>query len=311
MNSVRTTFIGTSKEGIPALKELIKCPTFNVRSVITQPDRPVGRKQKMQSTPIKKTAQEHDIEVYAPNSDKDEYKKVMDIEEPDLIVTISYGEIIPEYVINFPKYKCLNIHYSLLPELRGAVPVQMAILRGLKETGVTIQIMEKTLDTGPIIAQEKVRISPDDTTESLKNKLIPVGTDLLMDTLHKWINEEIVPVPQESKIEDYCYESDISKDKAFIKWGDTSPDKIDRMIRAFYPWPIAWTYLSNGERLKIFKGSIEDIKHSRKPGEVFKKINNIYIATNNPQKALLLEEVQKEGKKKMSGKDFALGWQES
>ncbi len=311
MNSVRTTFIGTSKEGIPALRELIKCPTFEVTSVITQPDRPVGRKQKMQSTPINETAKEHGIEVYAPDTDKEEYKKVMDIEKPDLIITISYGEIIPEYVIKFPKYKCLNIHYSLLPKLRGAVPVQMAILRGLKDTGVTIQIMEKTLDTGPIIAQEKVPISPNDTTESLKNKLIPIGTELLMDTLHKWINEEIVPVPQNQKIEDYCYESDISKDKAFIKWEDTSPDTIDRMIRAFYPWPIAWTYLPNGKRLKIFEGSIKDFRHSKQPGEMFKKDNLIYIATNNAQKALLLEEVQKEGKKKMKGKTFAMGWHNS
>jgi methionyl-tRNA formyltransferase len=307
MNAIKTIFISTSREGVPALRELEKADKYLVEGVITQPDKPVGRSQKLCSTPIKKTALELDIPVYEPDNDADNYRQIIEETKPELIITISFGEMIPKYVIDYPKYKCLNIHYSLLPQLRGAVPVQMAILRGLEKTGVTIAIMEETLDTGPILSKKEIKISPDETTTSLKQKLIPAGTALLMQTLPKWIDGDLTPQPQDPEINDYCYEKDLSKEKAQIRWGEMTPEHIEKMVRAFVPWPVAWTFTPEGKRLKIFKAELVDMKHGKSPGTMIKKDCIPYFATTDPKRVLRLDLVQKEGKRQMKGKVFACG----
>jgi methionyl-tRNA formyltransferase len=232
----------------------------------------------------------------------------MEEENPELIITISFGEILPEFVIDYPKYKCLNVHYSLLPKYRGAVPVQAAILAGDQKTGVTIQVMAAKLDEGPVIAQKEVKIEDDETTPTLKSKLIPAGTNLLMETLPKWIAEEIEARPQGKCEGPYCCTGDISKKSAHIKWNEMEPQYIERVVRAMLPWPVAWTFLPDGKRLKIFEATIEDINHSKNAGELFKKDKFIYFATKYPHKAIKLETVQKEGKQKLSGKQFACGY---
>jgi methionyl-tRNA formyltransferase len=315
MQEIKTLFIGTSFEGIPILEELIASPKYHINSIITQPDKPTGRNQICKACDIKKFAQKKDLQIFTPEKDKSRYLDIIHQEKPELIITISYGEIIPQEVLTYPKHKCLNVHYSLLPQFRGAVPVQMAILQGAKKTGVTIQIMKPKLDTGPILGRATVSIAPDETTPSLKKKLIPEGKKLLFEILPLWINSEITPKPQEPiKKELYCCQKDISKDKALIKWEEMQPQYIERMIRAFLPWPVAWTYLPTGKRLKIFeaelvpRSSLNTQTKTNAPGQIIKEKNRIYFTTKKPNLLLQLIEVQKEGKKKMPAEAFAAGW---
>ncbi|MBN1619017.1 methionyl-tRNA formyltransferase [Candidatus Dojkabacteria bacterium] len=305
MKKIKTIFIGTSFEAVPSLEQLIKSPNFEITAVATQPDRPTGRKQIMTATPVKEVAQKNNIKIYTPENKQEIYQKIIDEQRPELMITIAFGEILPGFFLKFPKYKCLNIHYSLLPQLRGAVPVQMAILQGMKETGVTIQVMEKTLDTGPIIVQEKVAIETRETTISLKDKLVPMGTELLMKTLPEWIKGNIDLRMQDNSKATYCYTKDIAKENAQIKWENQTPAEIDRMIRAFLPWPVAWMFTENNKRLKIFQAQITKLIHKKRPGELFRFEKDSFVATNDPNFALRLDDIQQEGKNRISGNLFA------
>ena len=215
MNNISTIFIGTSFEGVSSLKSLIDSDTFTVSAVITQPDRPSGRKQTPTPSPVKETALEHNISVHTTEED-DLYDRVLELYNPDIAVTIAFGDFLPSTFTNTLPHKCINVHYSLLPKLRGAVPVQMAILQGHIKTGVTVQVMEETMDTGPILAQREIPIKPDETTLSLKDRLIPAGKAVLMETLPKWVEGRIPEQDQNHAQATYCYMSDISKDKAEI-----------------------------------------------------------------------------------------------
>lgn len=308
MDTVRTVFIGTSEEGVPTLKFLLENPRCDVVAVVTQPDRPTGRKQILTPTPIKEIALQNNVQVYTPENKLENYQQMLNETKPELIVTISFGEFLPEAVIDYPKYKCLNIHYSLLPELRGAVPVQMAILKGLKKTGVSVTIMEVGCDTGPIVGQKEMSIDPFDTTITLKEKLIPLGQELFAESIDGWIDGDIEAQPQEEAPEDRCYRDDISKEKAEIHWDTMEPEYIERMARAFQPWPIAWTTLKNGKRVKIFESAVVELKHKRNPGELFSQDRKMYFATKDQQKCLNVKQLQIEGKQQMSEEEFSLGW---
>lgn len=303
---VRTIFAGSSFEGISILKSLIEDPLINVTAVITQPDRPVGRKHELTPTPVKVVAQEHRLKVYTPQKDRTVYQKILDDQKPELIIVVAFGDILPEFVLNFPRYKCLNVHYSLLPRLRGAVPVQKAILEGHRSTGVTIQVMEASLDTGSVIIQEEIPIDPHDTTITLKEKLIPIGVDLIQKIIHPWINGEVALQQQDHTKATYCYQDDISKQKAQIEWQNTTPVRIVRMVRALVPWPVAWTTI-NSKRVKIFEAEIVDCNKVLDAGTPFVLDNNLLVATIDPGKAVRLITVQPEGKSKMSGEDLARG----
>lgn len=186
----------------------------------------------------------------------------------------------------------------------------MAILQGLPETGVTIQVMEKEMDTGPILAQAKISILPDETTPSLKEKLIPTGKTLLKDTLPLWISGSITPQQQDNTLATYCYMNDISKEKAEILWDRMDAAHIERMVRAFLPWPVAWTTLPGGKRLKIFQASIvpmEFTKSQESPGEYIKETRSLIFATKNKKKGLEVHEGQIEGKNKMTGVEIRNG----
>lgn len=306
MKQITTLFIGTSNEGLTTLEALHAHKGFTVPAVITQPDRPAGRKQELQPTPVKEKALKLGIEVLTPD-EEDVYKKALKAYNPDLAITIAYGNFIPSHFLDSLPLKCLNIHYSLLPQLRGAVPVQMAILQGLTETGVTIQVMEETMDTGPIIASEKVPIAPDETTPSLKQKLIPTGKDLLMRVLPKWVSGEIAPIEQNPEKATYCYMEDISKEKAEIDWATMNPEYIEQMIRAFQPWPIAWTKLPDERRLRIFQAEISQIRTDLPPGSMLPNKDQILFATKQPNIILNVTDGQIEGKKRMDGKALRQG----
>ncbi len=308
MKAIKTIFIGTTYEGIPVLRALKTNPQFEVAAVITQPDRPIGRRQIKVPTVIKVEAKQQSIEVFHTENDEKKYTKIIDEIKPELIIVIAFGEIIPVSVLNYPKYKCINIHYSLLPQLRGAVPVQMAILQGLKKTGVTVQIMAKDLDVGPVLAQKDVNIAEKETTPSLKEKLIPMASDLLMQILPEWIEGKVKTQEQDDSKATYCWQSDISKDKALIDWQTMEPEYIERMVRALLPWPIAWTTLPQCKRLKIFEAKLDKFqKKDWIPGEILTANNQLLFATKTPGVVINAINVQLEGKRLMTAAEFLQG----
>jgi methionyl-tRNA formyltransferase len=306
MKNISTIFVGTSYEGVSSLESLVASDTFSVSAVITQPDKPAGRKQTLTPSPIKEAALAHELPVHTTEEDNI-YETVVDTYSPDLAVTIAFGDFLPETFLNALPHKCLNVHYSLLPILRGAVPVQMAILQGHRKTGVSIQIMEKTMDTGPILAQKEVPITSRETTPSLKEKLIPEGKALLMETLPKWVEERIPEQEQNHAQATYCYMSDISKDSAEIDWKSMEPDHIERMVRAFLPWPVVWTTLPNGKRLKIFESKLKKIPSDIPVGKTVPSTRNLTFSTKSPGTGLEVLEGQVEGKTRMSGEQIQNG----
>lgn len=300
---MRTVFMGTPQFAVPILGSLLRSP-YQVVAVYTQPDKPVGRRQRLTPSPVKELAREHKIPVIQPSTLKTA-EVVQDLAslKPELIVVAAFGQILPREVLSLPKFGCLNIHPSLLPQYRGPSPVATSLLCGDLLTGVTIILMDEGLDSGPILAQEKVGIAATDTTGSLTAKLAHVGAGLLMDTLPKWLKGELEPQPQgESQA---TYSRLITSKDGEIDWHLPAVELWQR-VRAFNPWPGCYTWWQ-GKRLKI---------HSAAPvsrlarGEVGK-----VIALRQPPKVgvvtgdgiLGLCQVQLEGRQEMSIADFVRG----
>ena len=300
---MRTVFMGTPQFAVPILGSLLRSP-YQVVAVYTQPDKPVGRRQRLTPSPVKELAREHKIPVIQPNTLKTaEVVEDLASLKPELIVVAAFGQILPREVLSLPKFGCLNIHPSLLPQYRGPSPVATSLLCGDLLTGVTIILMDEGLDSGPILAQEKVGIAATDTTGSLTAKLAHVGAGLLMDTLPKWLKGELEPQPQgESQA---TYSRLITSKDGEIDWHLPAVELWQR-VRAFNPWPGCYTWWQ-GKRLKI---------HSAAPvsrlarGEVGK-----VIALRQPPKVgvvtgdgiLGLCQVQLEGRQEMSIADFVRG----
>ncbi|MCK4402429.1 MAG: methionyl-tRNA formyltransferase, partial [Dehalococcoidia bacterium] len=292
--------MGTPQFAVPILESLFRSP-YQVVAVYTQPDKPVGRRQRLTPSPVKELAREHKIPVIQPNTLKTaEVVEDLASLKPELIVVAAFGQILPQKVLSLPKFGCLNIHPSLLPQYRGPSPVATSLLCGDLLTGVTIILMDEGLDSGPILAQEKVDIAATGTTGSLTAKLAHVGAGLLMDTLPKWLKGELEPQPQgESQA---TYSRLITSKDGEIDWHLPAVELWQR-VRAFNPWPGCYTWWQ-GKRLKI---------HSAAPvsrlarGEVGK-----VIALRQPPKVgvvtgdgiLGLCQVQLEGRQEMSIADF-------
>jgi len=276
--NLKIIFIGTSQFAAIILDKLCQANLKPVL-VITAPDKPVGRKKIITPPPAKLTAEKYGIPISQP--------KVISnfqfpISKPDLIVVAAYGQIIPKEILKIPRYGCLNVHSSLLPKYRGPSPIQAAILNGDKETGVTIIKMTEKVDAGPIIANIKYQISNIKINyETLHNKLAELGADLLIKTIPLWIKGKIKEKLQdESKA---SYTKILTKEDGLINWRDPI-EKIERQIRAFNPWPGAYT-IYRGKMLKILEADI---------------VNN----------QLILKKVQLEGKKPMRFEDFLRGHQD-
>ena len=272
--------MGTPEFGAMILRSLIKngYPPF---VVITSKDKPVGRKQIITPSPVKVEAQNKGIEVLQPMK-LNEVKERLEKEDIDLIITAAYSKLIPRSIIDLPKYGCINIHPSLLPEYRGPSPIQYAILNGNKKTGVTIMLVDEQIDHGQILLQKEIEIIPEETSQGLHDKLADMGAELLLDLISELLSGNINPISQDhSKA---TYTKIIEREDGQINW-EKPPEEIERMIRAFTPWPGAYTFFEkNGKltRLKILKASLKD-------------------------KKLIIKEVQPEGKKPMSFEDFLLG----
>lgn len=302
-------YLGSNWEALATLKTLHEDKRFEIVALITQPDKPAGRNQLTTESEIKKYAEKESIPVFYTLNNKDRYSQALETFEPELIVCKSFGEIIPENFLEAPKFKAVNIHFSLLPEYRGAVPIQKAILDGKLETGISIVKMVAELDAGPIIAQFKEAIQPDDTNETLRKRLVQTSSKVIGNILEDWIKGKIVAEQQNDNEATYCWKADISKEKAEISWSKDDPDRIARMIRAFTPWPVAWTQFK-GKRLKIFSARL--INRSRettvlKPGQFWALNEKVFIGTKDPNKLIQPLQVQLEGKVAMEASEFMKG----
>lgn len=300
MEDIRVIFMGTPEFACGILQTLID-EKYHVVAVVSQPDKKVGRKQIITQTPVKALALANNIDVIQPISIKDEYEKVLAY-KPDLIVTCAYGQFVPSVILNYPKYGCINVHASLLPKYRGGAPIHKAIINGEKQTGVTIMQMIKKMDAGLMYDKCIVDIEPDDTTAILHDKLMIAGSKLLKEMLPSYLAGKIIGIPQNELEASFAY--NISKEEEYISFND-DVNKVYDHIRGLIDWPVGYGVV-NGHRIKIYQAKKELAKHDFKAGKIIKLENDkIKVACNNGY--ILLEEVQMEGKKRLSAKDFYNG----
>lgn len=313
---MRTIFLGTAWESLETLKVLHEDSFFEVVCVITTPDKPVGRKQKLTPSEVKKYAFEHDIPVVHTEKKKENYIKVLEEYKPEIVVCKAFGEIVPKEFLDYPKYGCINIHFSILPKYRGAVPIQKAILEGEKETGISIMLMSEGLDEGDILKIFKEEIKEKDTNITLRERLVKKTTEVLIPTLRDWVEGNITVVKQKDEDATYCWQKDISKENAEILWDQYEPEYIERMVRALVPWPVAWTTFPDtlqdslaGKRVKIFEAELVKLEHNKTPGDMFSKEDMVLFATKDSKIALRVTSFQLEGKSKTNEKQFLNGIQ--
>jgi len=295
-------FMGTPEVAAVSLERLLEGPD-PVVGVVTQPDRPTGRGQRRAPSPVRRVAESHLIPVLTPEKLRDPlFAATLTSWAPQLIVVVAYGRILPSSVLELPPQGCLNVHYSLLPKYRGASPVVWTILGGEEKSGVTTMKLVKEMDAGPILFQEEISLAPDETAASLETKLTPIGARLLLETIRRLKEGSITPKPQ--KGEDATYASLLKKEDGRIDW--TRPaEAIERRVRAFYPWPSAYTYL-RGKLLKVYRAKVILGEEKGDPGEVVRADSGgLWIATG--QEVLSLEEVQLENKKRLVAAEFLKG----
>ncbi|GEP79919.1 methionyl-tRNA formyltransferase [Staphylococcus carnosus] len=300
----RVIFMGTPDFSTKVLEMLIA--EEDVIAVVTQPDRPVGRKRVMTPPPVKEVALENGIEVYQPEkiSQSDDLQTLIDM-EPDLIVTAAFGQILPKSLLDAPKLGAINVHASLLPKYRGGAPIHQAIIDGEKETGVTIMYMAPKLDAGDIISQQAIEIEANDNVESMHDKLSFLGADLLKKTLPEIINGTNDRIVQDD--DKATFASNISREDERIDWTQ-SAEQVYNHIRGLSPWPVAYTKLDD-TNMKLYAARIEEGKKGN-PGEILETTKKAIIVGTGSDDAIALTEIQLSGKKRMPTANFLSGYQE-
>jgi methionyl-tRNA formyltransferase len=297
---MRVVFIGAGEIGIPVLRWLLDSKEHDLAAVVTQPDKPAGRDQKMTPPPIKSALAGKNISILQPGRIKDrEAIEQIRALAPDAIVVMAYGQILPKDILEIPKKACLNLHASLLPRHRGASPIQAAIVSGDAETGITVIYMAEGLDTGDMLLQRKIDISPDDTGDSLHDRLAQIAPEALRESLRLLAAGNAPRIAQDNALATYAPK--LKRDDGKIDWTE-SVDVIERKIRAFNPWPGAFTMLGE-KKLKILGGRIVDLPGE--PGTIIRSDNELVIAARDH--ALSLTRVQREGKRPMSAAEFLRG----
>lgn len=300
---IKIILMGTPEFAAEIFDEFVKAPLlYSIVSVITSPDKPIGRKQELTASPVKVWAEKNNLSILQPEkiADAECVKKIQDL-KPDVIIVAAYGQIIPKEILDIPQYSALNIHPSLLPKYRGASPIHAAILNGDKKTGVTIMLMDEKMDHGAIISNSEFLISNKISFDELSKKLADLGAKLLIKTLPDYLYGKIKPKSQDhSKA---IFTKIIKKEDGKIDW-HKSAEKIERRIRAFKEWPTAYAEIPN--KFKIINADIINKKTDHKIGEVFLGENkSLNIKTGDG--ILILKEVQLEGKRQMTAKDFLNG----
>jgi len=303
-SSHQIVFFGTPQFAVTILDKLIASP-FAPSLVVTAPDKPVGRKQKLTSPPVKVLAEQHGISVLQPEKLDEAFIYKLKTINYNLFIVAAYGKIIPQDILDIPTHGNINIHPSLLPKLRGASPIQGAILEGLTKTGVTIMLMDEKMDHGPIVANIQHAITnPKITTEELSRELADAGAELLVETLPRYLAGEITP--EEQNHTEATYTKLISKEDGHINW-EISAVEIERRIRAYTPWPSAYAYWDD-KRVKFLEAEIIDGEEGNKPGEIYKLGNMFAISTL--EGALVPTRVQLEGKSAVDNRTFLQGYPE-
>lgn len=278
----------------------------DVIAVITQPDRPVGRKRVMTPPPVKEVALQNGIEVYQPEkiSQSEDLQTLIDL-KPDLIVTAAFGQILPKALLDAPRLGAINVHASLLPKYRGGAPIHQAIIDGEKETGVTIMYMAPKLDAGDIISQQAIDIEANDDVGSMHDKLSFLGADLLAKTLPDIINGTNERIEQNE--EEATFASNISREDERIDWSKSAQD-IYNHIRGLSPWPVAYTKLDD-KNVKLYQAHIVEGKEG-KPGEIIETTKKAIIVGTGSSDAIALTDIQLSGKKRMPTANFLSGYQD-
>ncbi|MFX3618417.1 MAG: methionyl-tRNA formyltransferase [Sporolactobacillus sp.] len=301
---MKIAFMGTPDFSVPVLKNLIDNSDYEVVCAVTQPDRPKGRKHSLLPTPVKKLALQYDIPVLQPEKvrAKEAVETILNY-RPDVLVTAAYGQILPQSLLEGPPLGCINVHASLLPDYRGAAPIQQAIIDGRTETGVTIMYMVKKLDAGDILAQVRVPIEADETFGMLHDKLSQAGSRILMDTLPKLASGALHPRKQdEARV---TFAPSIKHEDEQIDW-EKQAAAIRNLIRGLNPFPGAFTTLE-GKVFKIFTAELTDEKTSESSGALTRIAEDgLFVATGSGE-VLEVTECQPAGKKKMKVADFLRG----
>ncbi|WLR43579.1 methionyl-tRNA formyltransferase [Bacillus carboniphilus] len=299
----KVLFMGTPHFSVPVLQMLIN-EGYEVVGVVTQPDRIKGRKKVLTPPPVKVEALKHQIPVYQPEKvrnkkDLDELLRI----EPDIIITAAFGQILPNDLLDAPKYGCINVHASLLPELRGGAPIHYSIIQGKSKTGISIMYMVEKLDAGDILSQVEVAIEETDTVGTLHDKLSVAGASLLQETLPKLLEGKITPIPQDDS--QATFARNIKREDEKINWNKKGSD-IYNHIRGLNPWPVAYTTL-NGQPLKIWWGDKVKNAEKKDPGTVVKVDQEGFVVATGDETGILVKKLQPAGKKKMNVTDFLRG----
>ncbi|WP_141431235.1 methionyl-tRNA formyltransferase [Bacillus sp. 03113] len=299
----RIVFMGTPDFSVPVLKQIIE-DGFEVIAVVTQPDRPVGRKKILTPPPVKVEALNQGIPVYQPDKirEKAELEKIIAL-EPDLIVTAAFGQILPNELLEYPKYGCINVHASLLPELRGGAPIHYSILQGKEKTGITIMYMAEKLDAGDILTQVEVPIEERDTVGILHDKLSLAGSNLLSETLPKLLAGQLTAIKQDE--EQATFASNIKRSDEKINWS-RSGEEIYNQIRGLNPWPVAYTTLHKGI-VKVWWAEKSHTSANLSPGTIIDIDEESFTVATGNDTALKIIELQPSGKKKMTAAEFLRG----
>ncbi|MFQ3838769.1 methionyl-tRNA formyltransferase [Staphylococcus pseudoxylosus] len=298
-------FMGTPDFSTKVLEMLIA--EHNVIAVVTQPDRPVGRKRTLTPPPVKEVAVKHGLPVYQPEklAQSEDLEKLIAL-DADLIVTAAFGQILPESLLNAPKLGAINVHASLLPKYRGGAPIHQAIIDGQKETGISIMYMVKKLDAGDIISQRAIVIEDQDDVGSMHDKLSFLGADLLKETLPSIINGTNQRIEQNE--DEATFASNISRDQEKIDWSQ-SAEAIYNQIRGLSPWPVAYTKMDDGN-LKVYASRIEQGK-TGEPGTIIETTKKAIIVATGSGDAIALTDIQVAGKKRMLTANYLSGVQTS
>ena len=298
--------MGTPEWAIPSLKALIDS-RIKVSAVFTQPDRRTGRKKQLLASPIKKFAEKNEIKVFSPErTGSSENVKILNSFNPELVILCAYGQILNKSILEIPRIGCFNLHFSLLPKLRGASPVQTAISLGIEKTGVCLQKMILRLDAGPIIASSKpIKIKPSETSPMLGDKLARMGGLLIRDTLPKLMDGSFSTTEQNGKDASYC--KIIKKEDGEIIWDKESAFEIERKSRAFEPWPGVFSFFSPNQNSKKIRRinftKIEVVKGYFVPGKIYPE-----FVVGTKSGGLKILNLKLEGKKEIDSYSFLLGY---
>jgi methionyl-tRNA formyltransferase len=307
MNKIKIVFAGTSEFAVPFIEGLFDDNLFVVVGVITQSDKPTGRKQEITQSAVKVAAQNHNVKVWQPVKLRLDTEITNEIRATgaDMLVVVAYGQIIPKEILDLFPFGAINVHPSLLPKYRGASPIQSAILNGENKTGISIMLMDEKMDHGYILMQEEISLDGTETNKSLHETLAESGAPLLIEVIKKYLTKEILGCEQKHELATFC--KTINKEDARIDWNKTAQE-INNTVRGFYPWPVAWTTLDT-KRLKIFPPvEVVDAIEGGSVGQI--KIFDGQILIQCGKDALRLNKLQIEGKKEMLAKEVVNGFKD-